>query len=1080
MIEWIVSSWVLILVVILLRQLSKGRISSRLRYALWLPVLLRLLIPVSFGSFEFSAAEIVPEKVTSDVESVVTRPLGYVGYELPDLALPEPDPSLSESEQQLQTEKNLARWEYEVELAKKETGRAVTAERILLAVWIAGAVIVGLCLVISNLRFAARLRRSRVLLTADTPHAVYVSSIVETPCLFGLFNPAIYVTPEVAENESALRHVVAHEAAHARQLDHVWALLRGICLAVHWFAPPVWLAARLSRQDGELACDEGALKALGESERTGYGSTLIALATGHSSLLLTATTMSGGKRNLKERVKLIAGKPKTVAIAVVLVLIVAAVAVVCTFSGGEDSGELKAQLRKVEWAKEFTEMGEEKTQAMYDKVYECFAIYKAARPEDNVAVSSIGVARGEDQAYIVEVQCYGSDMAEFERLADLPDYVKLVYDPNALDQSENHPIPREPDSRNSYNNGGPSLMTMDRSVYPLYPETISYTWTAGETDVSYGAGYALHKYVKDEWQAVPKNPNTVSLLYVLQAGKTERREFTPPRLGEGLYRLTVETYSVEFAVSAEVEVEPYPETAYVYEVEFDHLANEQKIRELIGNNAGADGNLNISDSSIYLLDRSLNGRRMEFVLPYNAKPDATYAYQLRGISKDDYGSEDLSFMPMKKAEKKVLEDIEALGISGFEIIESYSIDKETMSRHVAAALEAEWAVQNVSEEELQKMYPFLYEPITDEDECYFFVFQMKLDDLPAATDFSSQVELDIYGVELYCLYGKAGIIALHAERVPSTVKRTGEAQSVIPAGEAYDILLKYLPRNAGTTLNTELTFCYTYHDRKSTELRPTWVMKIWGEFERLGLQADKNELVTVYNYYAIDAITGEPLIREMKLKDAAAYTGLNTDASIGEFKWGMTRDEAIKLAETMAAEKGFTVISSGDRFVSLKGYPIFGSVADITLDFSQYSPEHYPTLGENTERLLVHAEMIVKPAEREGVVSEICAVLGEQETRQLVFYNHGGDIGYEFSSEISDERRYYWHGRQNIIESLGIEKLKEIYPNKTEKEILEAFYNTYEYTVSVHGSEYISNLEEDELMVVIEASASVIKDILLR
>ena len=36
MIEWIVSSCVLILVIVLLRRLFMGRISSRLRYALWL------------------------------------------------------------------------------------------------------------------------------------------------------------------------------------------------------------------------------------------------------------------------------------------------------------------------------------------------------------------------------------------------------------------------------------------------------------------------------------------------------------------------------------------------------------------------------------------------------------------------------------------------------------------------------------------------------------------------------------------------------------------------------------------------------------------------------------------------------------------------------------------------------------------------------------------------------------------------------------------------------------------------------------------------------------------------------------
>lgn len=46
MTEWIVTSSVLIVVVVALRYLLRGRISLRLQYALWGVVLLRLLLPV--------------------------------------------------------------------------------------------------------------------------------------------------------------------------------------------------------------------------------------------------------------------------------------------------------------------------------------------------------------------------------------------------------------------------------------------------------------------------------------------------------------------------------------------------------------------------------------------------------------------------------------------------------------------------------------------------------------------------------------------------------------------------------------------------------------------------------------------------------------------------------------------------------------------------------------------------------------------------------------------------------------------------------------------------------------------------
>lgn len=45
-----------------------------------------------------------------------------------------------------------------------------------------------------------------------------------------------------------------------------------MCLLVN---PLVWVAAWFSRLDCELACDEGALKRLGEEERIAYGKTLL-------------------------------------------------------------------------------------------------------------------------------------------------------------------------------------------------------------------------------------------------------------------------------------------------------------------------------------------------------------------------------------------------------------------------------------------------------------------------------------------------------------------------------------------------------------------------------------------------------------------------------------------------------------------------------------------------------------------------------------------------------------------------------------------------------------------------------------
>ncbi len=335
MLEWAVTSSVLILAVLLLRQCLKGKVSLRLQYGLWALVLLRLLIPVSFGSTAVSVLNAVER-----AEDRVPAPaVYYVGGETPDLAPAEPDPSLPPADQQTQYEQNLAQWQEELDAARAETGTPVSLGMVLRIVWAAGAALLGLWLVGVNLRFRRALGRSRKSLTVEGfPLPVYVTGAVPTPCLFGLVRPAVYVTPETAADGTVLRHSLAHELTHFRHRDHLWAALRGLCLALHWYNPLVWLAASLSRRDGELCCDEATVKRLGEAERAAYGRTLLAVTCqGRADPLLTATSMTGGK-GIQERIVLLAKRPKTAARSLALVVLVAVTAVGCTFTGAEKDG----------------------------------------------------------------------------------------------------------------------------------------------------------------------------------------------------------------------------------------------------------------------------------------------------------------------------------------------------------------------------------------------------------------------------------------------------------------------------------------------------------------------------------------------------------------------------------------------------------------------------------------------------------------------------------------------------------------------------------------------------------------------
>ncbi len=128
---------------------------------------------------------------------------------------------------------------------------------------------------------------------------------------------------------------------------------------LHWYNPLVWLAALLSRQDGELACDEGAVRKLGQAERAAYGRTLLRMSCpGRPAPMQTATTMTGGARALKERITLLVRRPKTALWALVLSLLIAAAAVGCTFSGAEKPAPaVTGAMKRSDYAAELDPLG---------------------------------------------------------------------------------------------------------------------------------------------------------------------------------------------------------------------------------------------------------------------------------------------------------------------------------------------------------------------------------------------------------------------------------------------------------------------------------------------------------------------------------------------------------------------------------------------------------------------------------------------------------------------------------------------------------------------------------------------------
>ena len=372
MIEWIVTSSVLIAVVILIRFVFQKRLSLRVRYALWLAVALRLLVPVTISESPFSVLNLLPERSLSEesrgnenlpeagmgnpVTSMAFQGMDWTaaaGNTAPGVDAGAPNSNVISGDAQVpvvegrEPEQRVSVGESIFSLTRQDAGQ------ILLYAWLAGVLISGAFILAVNISYGRRLCRSRISFTGELTEyltgdlaerlqgkqnslTVYVSEAVRTPCLFGLLRPAIYLTPRAVEDPESLHYILCHESVHYRHRDHFWSLVRTICLCLHWYNPFVWLASSLSRQDGELACDEETVQWLGEPKRLDYGMALLEFcAKGRTPFhsITLATTMSGGKRKLRERLELIAKQPKKTAGALAAVALLVILLLAVTFTG---------------------------------------------------------------------------------------------------------------------------------------------------------------------------------------------------------------------------------------------------------------------------------------------------------------------------------------------------------------------------------------------------------------------------------------------------------------------------------------------------------------------------------------------------------------------------------------------------------------------------------------------------------------------------------------------------------------------------------------------------------------------------
>lgn len=332
MVDILITSSALILLICVIRYACMGRISRRLQYALWLIVVLRLLIPFSLFDNAYNYAQLIKPVIMPEEQG------GNPSEDEPMEIAIEPDITPVKKNTEKTGEKAVLLQMFLEEEPVSAAKVVLRARNVLKIIWCVGMGVCALVIMTGNLVFYCRLRKERIEISKRKNVKIYQTNVFTTPCLYGFFRPSIYMTEESLADKDRVKLILLHEYTHYRHLDYIWSMVRCLCVCIYWFHPLVWLAAMLSVRDSELACDESVLKQIGEEQRGIYGQTVLEFAVGNggTGILYCATGMAGDKKELRERIKMIAGKNRVMIVVSVFVIAVMTFAFISAFGGRQN------------------------------------------------------------------------------------------------------------------------------------------------------------------------------------------------------------------------------------------------------------------------------------------------------------------------------------------------------------------------------------------------------------------------------------------------------------------------------------------------------------------------------------------------------------------------------------------------------------------------------------------------------------------------------------------------------------------------------------------------------------------------
>ncbi len=317
---------VVICLILLIQKTLGSRLGPRWCHALWLVLVIRMVMPWAPSS-RLSLSNLIPtldrpiqrqQPMESAEQKKVSAPEQTA--ETPE-AIPGQEP---ESEIDIQT--SFAPKPPAITNVEGESKpRLASLRRVLPILWLAGAVVIGAYLLVSNFALWRIVKRDRPLINqamlelfeeckarigVQTLVVVVPSDRIKSPALFGFIRPRLLLPSDMLEkaSEEEMQYVFLHELAHLKRHDIYFGWLTSLLQVLHWFNPLVWFAFYRMRSDREFACDALVLTKMGQEKSHEYGGAIVGLLRrfSRSRPLPAMAGILENKSQLKRRMTMIA------------------------------------------------------------------------------------------------------------------------------------------------------------------------------------------------------------------------------------------------------------------------------------------------------------------------------------------------------------------------------------------------------------------------------------------------------------------------------------------------------------------------------------------------------------------------------------------------------------------------------------------------------------------------------------------------------------------------------------------------------------------------------------------------------